>query len=90
MPARQRAVRRIAETQSPPRIRLGHGYGDPTAQQAELVNMLHDPAVPRASTIAERFPSRAVLPRAEPLRLNADDGTLLLMTGDILNGQKVG
>lgn len=90
MPSHIRRVRRIAETGSPPRLRGGYGYGDPTAQHAELIDMMVRPAMRRAATMAARFPSRAALARAEPESLNASDGTLLLLAGDILASQKVG
>lgn len=89
MPVRMRRIHRIAETQSLPTARLGYGYGHPLARQADLIDQLIRPAMRRAATIEARFPSRAVLARSRPQRLNASDGSLLPLVGDRLNGQKL-
>lgn len=85
---RHRAVKRIAETQSPPRVRVGRGFGDPFAQQARLVDMMIDPAVRKGSTVTSHFPSRAALVRSKPLSLNSSDGSLRAMTGQFVDGTK--
>lgn len=82
---RTRRVSRLSEPESLPRVWVGRGYGDPPARAAYLVELLARPAMAGAATLAGRFPNRAAMARAKPVRLNTPDGRRILLTGERLD-----